>query len=348
MFYLFICPIRSLHIVIAFFIVEHTYLPSLLPPKTRRLYMMKSLPSTPILFYTPIWSIPSFSFSITINRVILFPSTKASCSSWNSLIFLHSPTHFSVSGMGVSISLKLVVLTVVMQISWNPIFIAVRIYFLMESICIPASCLNNELLFYITGTSWIALLILFLMSSGIMISLIRTIKCEITKTTLKIPQPHLINNTTQGFNKDTKSRIIFNYPTTKQKGILRNKETYTKISYNIHKIYRSGVGSLIYLVKHLRPKLSNAVHELSKCMKKNMCEIMYVIDKKYYWCQVKTDGKLNVSWELCCYSDADYAGDNDTQKSVTGYIIIINRLVVDWHSLSQKTFTWSITESEYS
>ena len=30
--------------------------------------------------------------------------------------------------------------------------------------------------------------------------------------------------------------------------------------------YQEGVGSLLYLLKHSRPELSNFVHELSKCM----------------------------------------------------------------------------------
>ena len=46
--------------------------------------------------------------------------------------------------------------------------------------------------------------------------------------------------------------------------------------------------------------------------------IKYVIGTKYYCYQMKPDANINVPWELCVYSDADYAGDNDTQKSVTG------------------------------
>ena len=38
---------------------------------------------------------------------------------------------------------------------------------------------------------------------------------------------------------------------------------------------------------------------------------------------------INVSWVLRGYSDVDYAGDNDTRKSVTGYIVIINGVVIE-------------------
>ena len=37
----------------------------------------------------------------------------------------------------------------------------------------------------------------------------------------------------------------------------------------------------------------------------------------------KPDRNINGTWELHGYSDADYAGDNDTQKSVTVYIVLI-------------------------
>ena len=57
-----------------------------------------------------------------------------------------------------------------------------------------------------------------------------------------------------------------NAPYTPHQGILRNQETDTKISYDLQKRYRRVVGCLLYLIKHSKPELSNALHELSKCM----------------------------------------------------------------------------------
>ena len=37
------------------------------------------------------------------------------------------------------------------------------------------------------------------------------------------------------------------------------------------------------------------------------------------------------TWEIRGYSDADYTGDNDTRKSVTGYIVLNNGTLIDWH-----------------
>ena len=63
---------------------------------------------------------------------------------------------------------------------------------------------------------------------------------------------------------------------------------------------------------------------------------------------MKPDGNINGPWKICGYSDADYAGDNDTHKIVTGYIVLINGAVIDWSSQIQKTATLFVTEAEYS
>ena len=113
---------------------------------------------------------------------------------------------------------------------------------------------------------------------------------------------------------------------------------------------------LLYLVKHSRTKLYNAVRELSKCIDKaNMihykhllCAIKYLIYTKDYCYRVNLDGNINGPWEIHGYSDVDYAGDSDTRKSVTGYIVLSNGEVTAWRSQSQKTVTLSVKEAEYS
>ena len=50
-----------------------------------------------------------------------------------------------------------------------------------------------------------------------------TIKHELTKTNLKISQPHLITKINQGINKDVKSLMTFNILDALYKGIVQNK-----------------------------------------------------------------------------------------------------------------------------
>ena len=69
-------------------------------------------------------------------------------------------------------------------------------------------------------------------------------------------------------------------------------------------IYRSGVGLLIYLLKHSIPELSNTVRELFKCMDEvNMSHykdflraIKYIINTNNYLYQMKPDVNINVPW----------------------------------------------------
>ena len=63
---------------------------------------------------------------------------------------------------------------------------------------------------------------------------------------------------------------------------------------------------------------------------------------------MKPDWNINGPWEQHGYSDADYAGDNDTGENLTGYIVIINRVVIAWRSWIQKAVTLSVIEAEYS
>jgi len=91
------------------------------------------------------------------------------------------------------------------------------------------------------------------------------------------------------------------------------------ISDHNQKLYRSGVGMLLFLVKHTRPDLSNGTRELSKVMDKateghmkELCRVIkYVIDTKNKCLKLRpedTDDK----WRIKAYSDADFAGDKET------------------------------------
>lgn len=52
-------------------------------------------------------------------------------------------------------------------------------------------------------------------------------------------------------------------------------------------------------------------------------------------------------WKINRLCDSDYAGDNDSRKSVTGYIIYVNGLIICWKSKGQNIVTLSSTEAEY-
>ena len=94
-------------------------------------------------------------------------------------------------------------------------------------------------------------------------------------------------------------------------------------------LYRSGVGMLLYLVKHSRPDIANCVR-VSKvldgttdCAFNEMLRIIkYVLDTKHLGLKIEPDDKPPGSpWQITYFSDSNYANDPETRRSVSGYIV---------------------------
>lgn len=60
--------------------------------------------------------------------------------------------------------------------------------------------------------------------------------------------------------------------------------------------------------------------------------------------QYHADGSTD---KLIAYSDSDYAGDPETRKNITGYIIIYKGGPISWCSRKQQIIALSSTEAEY-
>ena len=112
---------------------------------------------------------------------------------------------------------------------------------------------------------------------------------------------------------------------------------------------------LLYLVKHSRPDLSNSVRELAKVMDgaakahwKDMLRVIkYVLDTKDFCLLLRKDKKACKDGLIKAFCDSDFAGDTETRRSVTGYIIQYNGIVVAWKSRAQRVVSLSSTEAEY-
>ena len=94
------------------------------------------------------------------------------------------------------------------------------------------------------------------------------LSCEITiKTTNKqgwIHQPHLIKKMEATFRDLVSQCQVYATPGTPRTVLFKAEETV--VTKEEEKTYRSGVGQLLYLVKHSRPDITNAVKELSKAL----------------------------------------------------------------------------------
>ena len=108
------------------------------------------------------------------------------------------------------------------------------------------------------------------------------------------------------------------------------------------KMFQSGVDRLLFLVKHSRPDIGNAVRELSKLidgttfarMNELKRVIKYVLDTKMHGLKLEPQ-KDKELWNLLTCTDSDWVGDKDTRASVSGYILYFVGVPIAWRSKAQ-------------
>ena len=116
-------------------------------------------------------------------------------------------------------------------------------------------------------------------------------------------------------------------------------------------LYRSAVGSLMYLATSTRPDISFAVGTLARFSSKpNKSHwialkrvLRYLKGTAGYGITFRGDG----SGECTCFSDADWARNKDDRRSTSGYLFKIAGGPVTWRSKRQDTVALSTAEAEY-
>jgi hypothetical protein len=185
------------------------------------------------------------------------------------------------------------------------------------------------------------------------------LSCEVLRSKDKrrawIGQPHLMKKLEKTFGDLVKDMQVYRTPGTPGSGIIRPKGDEVKLSPEEQKLYRSGVGMLLFLVKHSRPDIANAVRELSKvmdgatpaAMKELKRVIKYVLDTRDFGLKIEPTVSANGLWQLIAFSDSDWAGDKDNRRSVSGYVIYFAGVPVLWRSRAQKSVALSSSEGEF-
>ena len=113
-------------------------------------------------------------------------------------------------------------------------------------------------------------------------------------------------------------------------------------------VYKSAVGSLLYLSTGTRPDIAFAVSNVAKFSSN---------PTKQHWTAVKrilrylkgtrnfgllyTNGNVD---EFIGYSDSDWAGDLDDRKSTSGYVFMMSGAPISWRSKKQTSVA---PEAEY-
>ena len=128
------------------------------------------------------------------------------------------------------------------------------------------------------------------------------------------------------------------------------------LSSEDHANYRMAVGSLLYLACWTRPDISFAVSELSrfvsapaeahmKAVKHLVRYLRGTMDLGLLYS--KTAGGAGPPNVLTAYVDADWAGDPDSRRSTTGYVLLLNGAAISWKSKRQTVIALSSAEAEF-
>ena len=182
------------------------------------------------------------------------------------------------------------------------------------------------------------------------------IGCSIERTGNKIflSQPDLITKLLAKFEHELRDLQEYLTPAPQGARVILCEENESILNSEMQSRYQSGVGSLLYLLKHSRPELSNCVRELSKGMTKANEAHYKLLLRAIKYLQMTKGRKLILHpktteemWSLKAYSDSDFAGDKNDRRSVSGFVIYLCGCPVAWKSRSQKSVTLSSTEAEY-
>ncbi|MFM8622083.1 MAG: reverse transcriptase domain-containing protein, partial [Holophagaceae bacterium] len=182
------------------------------------------------------------------------------------------------------------------------------------------------------------------------------IGCTIKRTGNKVllSQPDLIKKMLEKFEEKIARLKGYETPASASSHVNRCIDEEDGLNDEDQQEFRSGVGSLLYLLKHSRPDLSNSVRELSKVMdrankahEKMLHRVIRFVEETKNRCLVLSPMKENITWDLKGYCDSDFAGDSDTRKSVSGFVIYLCGAAISWRSKGQKSVTLSSTEAEY-
>jgi len=133
--------------------------------------------------------------------------------------------------------------------------------------------------------------------------------------------------------------------------ILKGERAKT-ISRRINYPYREIIGSLLYASTKTRPDIAYAVNYASRYVENPMEE--NINDVKHILKYLKGNNNVGIEYKkkgnikiLEAYSDADFAGDPETRKSTSGYIIFFGGGPISWSSRKQTVIAQSTTEAEY-
>ena len=167
-------------------------------------------------------------------------------------------------------------------------------------------------------------------------------------------QPKLFKHLGQTFGKLIEGVKDYKTPAAPKTTIMRPQAGDPLITPDQQKLFRSGIGMLLYLVKHSRPDMANAIRELSKVgdgateghWKQLLRAIKYTMNTKNKGLKMKPQKQDNMFY-IEGISDSSFGEDKDTRISVFGYVVYFCGAPIATKSKLGRSVTLSSTEAEH-
>jgi len=180
------------------------------------------------------------------------------------------------------------------------------------------------------------------------------VKIERKGDRIKLTQPVLVQSLKDEFSIPSKTPCTL--PAPYGTDLISEGE---QLNEDEKKVYRSGVGKLLFLMRYSRPDILNAVRELSRWMSdgattnhmKIMLQTMnYVLHTRNRGLHLNPlMGMKNARKEKFIIKgrgDSNYATNTETRRSVSGIEVTLNGAPVVMRSVGQKIVALSVTETE--
>lgn len=114
--------------------------------------------------------------------------------------------------------------------------------------------------------------------------------------------------------------------------------------------YREMVGCMMYLAACTRPDIAQSTYALGRYMSAPSSVHMKAAEHLMRYIAGTRDMGIRFGAGqrgMVTYSDSDWAGDIETRRSTTGYVVLVDGAAVVWNSKLQPTVATSTVEAEY-
>jgi hypothetical protein len=167
------------------------------------------------------------------------------------------------------------------------------------------------------------------------------------RCTLRLSQTAYLRKVLQDFGMEHCNKVTTPMETSSR---LMPAEPGYEADSKFRKQYQSAVGSLMYAMLGTRPDLAFAISVISRFSSNPTNAHWSAVKRVFRYIASTLDMGLVFRGGLQPlegYTDSDWAGDQDTRRSTSGYVFNLGSAAISWSSKRQPTVALSTCEAEY-